>query len=157
MRLRVEYEPLLVSPARATSAAGSLSTVRTHMDALERLDDETCAALLKGITSSDADELEYKSLGNEETRLCRVPRGRRRSALFEKNELEQRRRRDDIEATNYFADVRWHLQIRPRKRKKTRTPGRANLRRRRRRRLREKKWRKREKTRKKHATKAFKA
>ena len=73
------------------------------MDALERLDDETCAALLKGITSSDADELEYKSLGNEETpsavsRTSRGEEGTRRS----KNELfEQRRRRDDIEATNH--------------------------------------------------------
>ena len=83
MRLRVEYETVTRLPGERDVSRWILFTVRTHMDALERLDDETCAALLKGITSSDADELEYKSLGNEETRGAVVAylEGRRRNGV----------------------------------------------------------------------------
>ena len=83
MRLRVEYETVTRLPGARDVSRWILFTVRTHMDALERLDDETCAALLKGITSSDADELEYKSLGNEETRGAVVAylEGRRRNGV----------------------------------------------------------------------------
>ena len=56
MRLRVEYETVTRLPGERDVSRWILFTVRTHMDALERLDDETCAALLEGITSSDADE-----------------------------------------------------------------------------------------------------
>ena len=68
MRLRVEYETVTRLPGPRDVSRWILFTVRTHMDALERLDDETCAALLRGIEASDAAELEYKSLGNAETR-----------------------------------------------------------------------------------------
>jgi len=83
MRLRVEYETVTRLPGERDVSRWILFTVRTHMDALERLDDETCAALLEGITSSDADELEYKSLGNEETRGAVVAylEGRRRNGV----------------------------------------------------------------------------
>ena len=68
MRLRVEYETVTRLPGPRDVSRWILFTVRTHLDALERLDDETCAALLRGIDASDAEELEYKSLGNEALR-----------------------------------------------------------------------------------------
>jgi choline monooxygenase len=64
MRLRVEYETVTRLPGPRSISRWILFTVRTHMDALEKLDDETCSALLIGIEACDREELEYKSLGN---------------------------------------------------------------------------------------------
>jgi len=64
MRLRVEYETVTRLSGPRSVSRWILFTVRTHMDALEKLDDETCSALLIGIEKCDREELEYKSLGN---------------------------------------------------------------------------------------------
>ena len=68
MRLRVEYETVTRLPGPRNVSRWILFTVRTHMDALEKLDDETCSALLRGIEACDREELEYKSLGNDAMR-----------------------------------------------------------------------------------------
>jgi hypothetical protein len=65
MHLRVEYETVfrLPGPERAVSR-WILFTVKTHLDPISELDDDTKGSLLTAINESDEHELSYKSLGN---------------------------------------------------------------------------------------------
>lgn len=70
IHLRVEYETVMRLGDKSDRAVSRwiLFTVKTHLDSISKLDDESCGFLLNAIEESDAEELSYKSLGNETLR-----------------------------------------------------------------------------------------